>query len=236
MQDLKSLGDKSEVSLGNKEVAFLVGALFVVMVVVFGLGVMVGKRLYGPVPARKGMEKSAPVKATEQKEPEPEKKQPVQPEPAKSTEAPEPEQEDLTFYKMKEKEQSPEKPEPKKTSPPEPEKKEPKKPAPEPSPPPKPEAKKPTTPSPPGEEKGWKFSIQVGAMVKKANAEGYVKRLKNAGWDAWVNTVEPKDPDGNTVHQVRVGKYMSRDEAATELEAIKKTGLVPQGSFIRTRK
>jgi len=46
MQDLKSLGDNPEIKIGNREVALLVGALFLVLVVVFGLGVMVGKRIY----------------------------------------------------------------------------------------------------------------------------------------------------------------------------------------------
>ena len=50
MQDLKSLGDTQEIKIGNREVALLMGALFVVLVVVFGLGVMVGKRIYEQPP------------------------------------------------------------------------------------------------------------------------------------------------------------------------------------------
>jgi len=50
MQDLKSLGDNPEIKIGNREVALLVGALFLVLVVVFGLGVMVGKRIYEQQP------------------------------------------------------------------------------------------------------------------------------------------------------------------------------------------
>ena len=48
MQDLKEMGDRFELRMGNREVAMLIGGLFVMLVVAFALGVMMGKRLYGP--------------------------------------------------------------------------------------------------------------------------------------------------------------------------------------------
>ena len=48
MQDLKEMGGPFEVRMGNREVALLVGAIFLVLVLVLSMGVMVGKRMYGP--------------------------------------------------------------------------------------------------------------------------------------------------------------------------------------------
>jgi len=234
MQDLKSLGDKAEVNLGNREVAFLVGALFVVMVVIFGLGVMVGKRLYGPVPAAKATENAAGARAPKGKGSGTAQQQPNRPEPAKVAESPRATTESLTFYKMKEEKVEEAGPEKAPTPPARaPEKVE--RPAPGPPPSRRAVAEKPSSPPVSPEDKEWKYSIQVGAMTNKSNADEYADRLRDEGWGAWVIALEPKDPEANTVYQVRVGKYLSRNDAEEQLAKLKRTGLVPGDSFIRTR-
>jgi len=54
MQDYKEIGDQFELRLGNREVALLVGVLFLVVILAFALGVMMGKKLYGPASGAPG--------------------------------------------------------------------------------------------------------------------------------------------------------------------------------------
>ena len=232
MQDLKTLGDKPELRLGNREVAFLVGTLFVVLVVVFGLGVMVGKRLYGQPPGVQMVASTQNAPKTGQTGAE----VPRAPGSIQTEEQPEATGESYTFYKnLREGEtegSETTKPKPKTA---EHETTETETTAEK----PKTEAAaattakpKPITPKPAVGD--WKWSIQVAAFLRKDNANKFRDKLRNKGLDAWVLKVEPKET-GNVYYAIRLGKYKDYDKAKKHLEELKGAKLIPDDSYIRGR-
>jgi len=213
MEDLKSLGDKPELKLGNKEVAFLVGAIFVMMVVVFGLGMMVGNRLYSQQPIPMAMTtppaRVEPVVV------------PAKPAATETEAEPEATGEDYTFYNLKkgDKAQPAGTPTGKK-----------KKPGAEgsdtttPATTPEPKTK------PTKKEKVW--TIQAGAFLTRSNSAKEVEKLRNKGVNAWIQRVAPKKA-GNIYYSICAGKYRSYDKARQDMENYKAARLIPQDSYIR---
>jgi cell division septation protein DedD len=54
------------------------------------------------------------------------------------------------------------------------------------------------------------WSVQVNAFAREENARSLVKRIKNKGYDAFVDS--PKI-DGRTWYRVRVGQFATQKEA-----------------------
>jgi len=64
--------------------------------------------------------------------------------------------------------------------------------------------------------KGW--TVQVNAFPEEKSAKGWVDRLKNKGYNAYVTEVNIK---GKTWYRVRVGNYSTREEAKKVEETLK---------------
>lgn len=205
MQDLKEMGGPFEVRMGNREVALLVGALFLVLVLAFSMGVMVGKRMYGP--------DSGQI-ATNQAQPGVD--QPSDPnEPPKIKTDPPDDPVKVTYpseLKNDSEEPSTETPSDTVTEP---------EPAvePEPEPPPKTVPKKPT----------GKHTIQIMALVDKRAAQKAVNTLKSKGLDAWMST---KRSERGTFYLIRVGHYPNKDAAHNHLLDLKADGLIPGDAYV----
>jgi len=227
MQDLKSMGESPEVKLGNREVAFIVGALFVVLVVVFGLGVMVGKRLYGQLPVDTAMNQAMQKKpgAAPSNKPDDANKPADVTQPALTSPQPASTGESYTFYNIKKDDPaSPETPDaqekPKTVADSGTEN------------PPAPKEIKKTPPKP--EEPAWNWSIQCASLVSKSNADNYVKKLKGKGLDAWMFSFTSKK-SGKKYHVVRVGHYKTREKAKEQLEGLKLGGVIPKDALLIER-
>lgn len=242
MQDLKSFGGQPEFKLGNREAAFLVGALFIILVVVFGLGVMVGKRVYGQLPVDAALHEPP---STIEKKPicEP---APVQPGPLPSSTS-----ERFTFHNLRDTGTqqitdtgTPPPPtattaatgatppstttpastaadtRPTATTTGAPVKAAPALPA--------------TSTSTSTGPAGWKYSIQIATLTDQAGAEKYIQKLKAKGLDAWILNFTQKST-GNSMYVVRIGHYKERKEADDQLNALKTATTIPPDSLVITR-
>ncbi|GEM_PF-2828927 len=222
MEDLKSLGDKPDLKYGNREAAILVGMIFVIMVVVFGLGVMVGKRIYEKPQQPVAMLTTTPTEPTVDTEPVGvPATEPAATEPATKSTA-----ESHTFYNLRKDDQPQPGETPTKTD--QPTTVETDTPEPKETPEPKPTPVKPKTSE-------WKWSIQVGAFLRRENSAKAVEKLRDKGLNAWIQRIAPKKA-GNVYYAIRVGKYKDYNKAREDIESFKSAGLIPQDSFIRGRK
>jgi septal ring-binding cell division protein DamX len=194
-----------EIQLNGKQLVFLFMAATVVSVVIFLLGVFVGRG----VRAERGTVADSTTASTAVAEtsptPQPAAAVPVPP-PAGSdpTAAAPPKEapEDLSYFKRLDKATSPAeklRPAPK----------EDKVERPAPAPPPAAAAPPPAAPSA-GEPTGQGYVVQIAALNVRSDAEAIAKRLSNKGYAAYV--VAP--PDGTpAVYRVRVGKFPTKREA-----------------------
>lgn len=243
MQDYKEMGDNFEVRLGNREVAVLIGVMFLVALLAFALGVMMGKRLYG----RANLPGGTPTTVSESP---PSPAVPPQPEtPAVVTPQPAATQEQYTFYDtlrdvpVRPSTQTVTAP-PAPSTPPAP-------PAPTPPPvtspapptaaptssPPSPPTTQPAEPvqpppTPPAAGAGGEWGIQVSAVTNRQGAEDYVKKLRASGLDAWIATVPTPTA---TYYCVRIGHYPSQQEALAEMNKLKEAKKIPEDSFVRKK-
>lgn len=242
MQDYKEMGDNFELRLGNREVAVLIGVMFLVALLAFALGVMMGKRLYGQANLQPG----TPVAVSESP---PSPAVPSQPEtPAAVTPQPTTTQEQYTFYDtlrdvpVKPTTQlvtpSPTPATPPVTSPTPPSPVSPTPPAPTVTPStPSPATPPATVPAPtpssaPPAGAGGEWGIQVSAVTNRQGAEDYVKKLRASGLDAWIATVPTPTA---TYYCVRIGHYSSQAEAVAEMNKLKEAKKIPEDSFVRKK-
>jgi cell division septation protein DedD len=65
----------------------------------------------------------------------------------------------------------------------------------------------------PPAEQGVDYSFQVGAFLVQTNAQELAASLRTLGYDSWV--ADEKDAEGRLWHFVRVGRFASREQAAT---------------------
>lgn len=245
MQDYKEMGENFELRLGNREVAVLIGVMFLVALLAFALGIMMGKRLYG----RANVPEGTPVAASESP---PSPAVPAQPEtPAEVTSQATTTQEQYTFYDTlrdvpvrpasqpvtasPQPTPAPTTPPPTPTSPTVP----PTSPTVTPSSPTTPPPSStssitstppPTTPPPAGA--GGEWGIQVSAVTNRQGAEDYVKKLRASGLDAWIATVPTPTA---TYYCVRIGHYPSHQEATAEMNKLKEAKKIPEDSFVRKK-
>lgn len=231
MQDYKEMGDQFEVRLGNREVALLVGALFLVVLLAFALGVMMGKRLYGQAQGPMVTQVSGTPPATGGTSPGTDVA--TEPEPVATSEQ-------YTFYNTLRDEpvDEPEPPtgnEPTDTT--QPETGTPPTAAPEPAPPepastvtaaPAPPTPAPPPPPPPEPQGSW--AIQTGTGTWEQGAKDTVRRYKNMGLDAWIGTVRSQ---GTTWYRVMIGHYPSYDKAKEEMDKLIAARIIQKGAFIR---
>ena len=256
MEDLKEMGDQFELRLGNREVALLVGAVFLVLVLAFAFGVIMGKRVYGPVQGQPVAQVTAPPAAV----PAP-ATAPPGPEPATAP-APTATSEQYTFYDTLKNQPATgtaapshppapatapvaahAQPAPASTATPpstvhtpapaSPASSVQHAPKPEPVSEPEPashtaaQAKTPATAKSPG----GAWSIQVSAVPDKKRAEDYMKSLKTKGLEVWLSAIQ--GTDNVTYYRIRVGRYPSYEEAKTEMDKLKEAKSIPQDSFVR---
>lgn len=193
-----------EIQLSGKQLVFWAMAVVVIGVVVFLLGVQVGRG----VVAQRGLPEAQSASSAPETEP------PLPPAAAsQGSGAPVTAGEKLSYA---ERLSSPE-PAPEKLTPlsaPKPE-----------APAPKPEAPAPKAEAPvrtaaaASEPAGDGFSIQVAALVKREEADPIVKRLAAKGYPAYVAApIKEKVP----IFRVRVGKYKERNEADTVAAKLQK--------------
>jgi len=194
-----------EIQLNGKQLVFLFMAATVVSVVIFLLGVFVGRG----VRTDRGTvsESTAPTTSVAETSPTPQPATAVPaPPPAGSdpTAAAPPKEaaEDLSYFKRLDKSNQPQ--EKLKAAPKE------EKPAPAPPPAAAAPPARTSTPASAGEPAGQGWTVQIAAVNVKSDAEAIAKRLSNKGYSAYV--VAP--PDGTpAVYRVRVGKFPTKREA-----------------------
>jgi cell division septation protein DedD len=201
-QDLQDEGFH-EIQLNGKQLVFLFMAATVVSVVIFLLGVFVGRGVRAErstvadnsttaVPAADTSPAPAPATATAAPAPPPAGSDPTAAAPPKEA------AEDLSYFNRLEKSNPPA------------EKLKPVKPAPA-SPPAK--AAAPAEQAAAGgasEPSGSGYAVQIAALNVRSDAEAIARRLSNKGYAAYV--VSP--PDGTpSVYRVRVGKFPTKREA-----------------------
>ena len=63
------------------------------------------------------------------------------------------------------------------------------------------------------------FAVQVASFAELANAEALQRRLRAAGYEAFLTAVRVSD---QTFTRVAVGPYLSRQQAGTDLAAIER--------------
>ena len=76
-------------------------------------------------------------------------------------------------------------------------------------------------PPPPAPPAAGGFTVQLGAYGEQSNAVNMEKKLKAAGYDAYISQLER---NGKTLHQVRVGREQDRDDAAVLAERLAADG------------
>jgi cell division septation protein DedD len=187
-----------EIQLSGKQLVFWAMAIVVIGVVVFLLGVQVGRGVL----AQRGLPEAETAASDPDNEPPPPPASASQ-----GSDAPVTAGEKLSYA---ERLSSPE-PTPEKLTPlsaPKPE------PTPQISAPPPDRSAEPVT-----EPAGDGFSIQVAALVKREEADTIVKRLAAKGYPAYVAApIKEKVP----IFRVRVGKYKERNEADTVAAKLQK--------------
>lgn len=252
MQDLKEMGDQFELRLGNRDVALVVGALFLVLVLAFALGVIMGKRLYGPVQGQPiAQVTSPPATSPGPAEPAPEPatapaavttgEQYTFPETLKNLPAtgstptsPPPAAAPVTAHAQPTTAPASAATPESTTRPPA---------ATPPSAHPAPKTEPITEPEPPShtappakttpaaKSPGGAWSIQVSAVPDKKRAEDYMKSLKAKGLEAWISTVD--GTDGKTYYRVRIGHFPTVEEATAEMKKLQEANSIPKDSFVR---
>ncbi len=203
-----------EIQLNGKQLVFLFMAATVVSVVIFLLGVMVGRGARGPqtttVASDFGPSTPAEEPAPARTEPAAPATTPAAPAAAPAAAAPEPAEggsgyfDDLTKNKPGQAE---------KVAPPQPQKRAetpPPAPPPAPKPEPKPEPAAAPAGSSPAAVTSGGYAVQIAALRDRGEADAIVKRLAGKGYQAFVlNPVPGKPP----VYRVQVGRFADRGEA-----------------------
>ena len=202
-----------EIQLNGKQLVFLFMAATVVSVVIFLLGVFVGRgvRAERGTVADTATSSSAVAETSPAPQPAPAVSLPAGSDP--TTAAPPKEAaEDLSYFKRLDKATPPAeklKPAPRK------EKEE----RPAPAAPPPAAAPPPPAPASAGEPSGQGYTVQIAALNVRSDAEAIAKRLSNKGYAAYV--VAP--PDGTpAVYRVRVGRFPTKREADTVAAKLQK--------------
>jgi len=202
-----------EIQLNGKQLVFLFMAATVVSVVIFLMGVFVGRG----VRAERGSvaDTSTPVSTVADSSPAPAPATAVPAAPPAGSDPtaaapPKEAAEDLSYFSRLEKS----KPPAEKLKAPAERAEAPAKraetPAPAAAPPPK--AASADTPASAAEPNGQGYAVQIAALNVRSDAEAIAKRLSNKGYSAYV--VAP--PDGTpSVFRVRVGKFPTKREAET---------------------
>jgi DedD protein len=193
-----------EIQLNGKQLVFLFMAATVVSVVIFLLGVMVGRGARGPQTAAVASDfgpSPAADEAALKSEPAPPASSPAQTPPAAAP--PEPAEGGAGYFDDLTK-GSARKPE---TVAPQPERKAQN----TPPPPPAPKAAETTAAaSAPAAVTSGGFAVQIAALRDRSEADAIVKRLAGKGYQAFVlNPVPGKPP----VYRVQVGRFAERGEA-----------------------
>ena len=233
-----------EIQLNGKQLVFLFMAATVVSVVIFLLGVLVGRGVRAERAGADNAAATAMTEATPQPQAQPAAAPPAGSDPTTAS-APAPASEDLSYFKRLEKPNAPAesvkapagKPAEKLADKPAEKEKTAAKTTPAPAPRPaaaepveKPAAAAPApAPAPPpasaevarsgAEPAGSGFAVQIAALNARSEADAIVKRLASKGYAAYVLTPASGTP---SVFRVRVGKFNTRREAETVAAKLQK--------------
>jgi cell division protein FtsN len=72
---------------------------------------------------------------------------------------------------------------------------------------------------PPAGDHVLRFSVQIGALRSRENAQALAARVRRAGFDARLTIVE-----GSALHRIRVGRYASSTEATATVRRLRNAG------------
>jgi hypothetical protein len=196
-----------EIQLNGKQLVFLFMAATVVSVVIFLLGVFVGRGVRATAVTVADNSTTAGTAADTSPAPAPAVAVPP-PAGTDPTKAAPPKEaaEDLSYFDRLEKSNPPAE----KLKPTKEEKAREQKPKPSEAPAPAPAPPAPAAASSP-EPTAQGYAVQIAALNVRSDAEAIAKRLSNKGYSAYV--VSP--PDGTSVYRVRVGKFPTKREADT---------------------
>jgi len=214
-----------EIQLNGKQLVFLFMAATVVSVVIFLLGVLVGRGVRSQLGVADNATPSTVAETTPTQPATPAPAPAAGTDPTKAA-APPPAADELTYFNRLEKQATPAeqlKPSPERSAaaerpaavvpppPPAPARESARAPAPSPAPP--------AAAASSAEPAGQGFAVQIAALNVRSEADAIAKRLSSKGYAAYVLTPANGTP---SVFRVRVGKFNTRREAETVAARLQK--------------